>query len=165
MTSKVLGYSDSIRVPLLIAGPGLEPRTETALALNIDLAPTFLDLSGRPVSSAMHGRSLLPLLRDARTPWRDVFIYECLDSYGGTRPMMGAITKEWSLIQTWPERAAVAAGAVPFTELYDRRSDPAESRNVATEVVHAPVRTRLEREVRQHLGNIGHEAIVGRQAF
>ena len=162
MTSKVLGYYDSIRVPLLISGPGLAPRTETALALNIDLAPTFLDMSGRPVASGMHGRSLLPLLRDARTPWRDVIVYECLDSYGGTQPTMGAITEEWTLLQTWPDREAVVAGAVPFTELYDRRSDPAERHNIAAEAAHAAVRTRLEREVRQHLGKIGREAIVGR---
>jgi arylsulfatase A-like enzyme len=161
MTSKVLAYSDSIRVPLLIAGPAITPRVETGIALNIDLAPTLLDLAGRTIPPEMHGRSLLPLLRDSRTAWRDVFVYECLDSYGGTQPMMGAISKDWSLIQTWENRAAIPAGAVPFAELYDRKSDPAESRNVAADPSRASIRARLESEIRQHLEKIGRDAIVG----
>ena len=161
MTSKVLAYSESIRVPLLIAGPSIAPRTETGLALNLDLAPTMLELAGQPVSAAMHGRSLVPLLRDSLAAWRDVFIYECLDGYGGTKPMLGAITKDWSLIQTWEDRAEIPTGAHPFTELYHRTSDPAESRNVAASPAHANVRVRLEREIRQHLDKIGPQAITG----
>lgn len=154
MTSKVLAYGDSVRVPLLIAAPGLPPRTEPALVLNLDLAPTLLDLAGLPVSAAMHGRSLVPLLREPRTAWRDTFIYECLDGYGGTHPMLGAMSAEWSLIQTWEKPADVGTAAVPFVELYHRRTDAAERRNVAAEPVHREVRAKLENEILRHLQSL-----------
>ncbi|MDO8539940.1 MAG: sulfatase-like hydrolase/transferase [Opitutaceae bacterium] len=154
MTSKVLAYADSIRVPLMIAGPGLKPRVEPGLALNIDITPTLLELAALPASKTMHGRSLVPLLRDANSAWRDAFVYECLDSYGGTRPMLGAMNAEWSLIQTWETRADVGTAAPPFVELYHRRTDPAEQRNVAVEPANAAIREQLQREIRDHLAQI-----------
>ena len=52
-------YEPSIRVPLLINYPKLvsESKTHDAMALNIDLAPTILDLAGLQ-SDEMQGRSL-----------------------------------------------------------------------------------------------------------
>jgi arylsulfatase A-like enzyme len=61
-TSKVLAYEESMRVPLVVAGPGLEGAADGRLVLNADLAPTMLDLAGLPVPGNMHGRSLAPLL-------------------------------------------------------------------------------------------------------
>ncbi len=155
MTSKVLAYADAVRVPLLIAGPGLKPRTEPALALNIDLAPTLLELAGVPASAALHGRSLVPLLRNPQAAWRDSFIYECLDGYGGTHPMLGAMTAEWSLIHTWEKRGEVGTATVPFAELYHRRVDPAERLNVASAPGNRDIRARLEGEIARHLQMLG----------
>ncbi len=151
MTSKVLAYTDSVRVPLMIAGPGLKARTEAAVALNIDVAPTILDLAALPASPAIHGRSLVPLLRDAGSPWRAAFVYECLDSYGGTHPMLAAMTAEWSLIQTWETRADVGPTASPFVELYRRQTDRAEQYNVASEPANGAIRAQLQREIQRHL--------------
>jgi arylsulfatase A-like enzyme len=147
-------------VPLLIAGPQLPSRHETALALNIDLAPTLLELAGLPPSAAMHGRSLVPLLHEPAKKPRDVFVYECLDSYGGTHPTLAAISTEWSLIHTWETRADVGA-APPFVELYDLRTDPAQARNVADDPAHARIRGRLAKEIRQHIDRIGVTAVRG----
>jgi arylsulfatase A-like enzyme len=151
MTSKVLAYSDSVRIPLLISGPEIPSRVEERLALNIDIAPTLLALAGLPESPGMHGANLLPLIHGQVATWRDVFVYECLDGYGGTKPMLGAMTRDWSLIQTWDVPADVTARTADFSELYNRRSDPAEERNVYAHSNSREVVERLEREIRQHI--------------
>lgn len=151
MTSKVLAYTDSVRVPLLISGRGVQPRVEDRLALNLDLAPTLLELAGasRPgTAPALHGASLLSLVRDQAPGWREAFVYECLDGYGGTQPMLAAITPRWNLIHTWERREDVGRAA-PFVELYDRRADPAEAANRAADAVET--RARLEDVIREHI--------------
>ncbi|CAI8002580.1 N-acetylglucosamine-6-sulfatase [Geodia barretti] len=56
-------YEEDIRVPLIVRGPGIKPNTTTqALALSIDMAPTFLDLAGWPLPEDMDGQSLKPIL-------------------------------------------------------------------------------------------------------
>lgn len=50
------------------------------IVLNVDLAPTFLDLGGVPAPAHMDGRSILPLLfnkhRNIRDTWPDTFLIE-----------------------------------------------------------------------------------------
>ena len=66
-TKKEAPYEEAIRIPLVLRwdAAGWTARTETALALNIDLAPTIADAAGVP-TPATDGESLLPLL-DGRT--------------------------------------------------------------------------------------------------
>ncbi|MCH5374820.1 MAG: sulfatase-like hydrolase/transferase, partial [Planctomycetes bacterium] len=46
LTSKVLPYEESIRVPMIVAGPDTRPRVDDHLVLNIDLGATVLDIAG-----------------------------------------------------------------------------------------------------------------------
>lgn len=50
------------------------------IVLNIDLAPTFLDMGGVPTPQHMDGKSILPLLRtrhrNVRGKWPDTFLIE-----------------------------------------------------------------------------------------
>lgn len=72
-------YDESIRVPLVVRGPGVAPgRSEPALALNIDLAPTFAAIAGAQAPDALDGRSLLRLLTGKLTQreWRSEFLLE-----------------------------------------------------------------------------------------
>jgi N-acetylglucosamine-6-sulfatase len=55
-------YEFDIRVPLLVSGPGIEQSVQKALVLNIDLAPTILDMAGIPALDTMDGESFLPTL-------------------------------------------------------------------------------------------------------
>jgi arylsulfatase A-like enzyme len=83
-TSKVLPYEESIRVPLAISGPGVRPQVEDGLVLNLDLAPTVLELAGLPVPERMHGRSLVPLLKDRGGAWRESVLYQAPESELGS---------------------------------------------------------------------------------
>jgi len=50
---------EDMHVPLLLAGPGV-PHTRVDVARTVDLAPTLLQLLGKPVPKDYDGQSLLP---------------------------------------------------------------------------------------------------------
>jgi arylsulfatase A-like enzyme len=76
---KVVPYEESIRVPLVARFDAAieSPRTDEHLVVNVDLAPTFVELAGSPVT-AFEGRSLLPLFGSADVSWRTDFLIEHL---------------------------------------------------------------------------------------
>ena len=69
---KLSVYDHSIRVPMLLRGPGVSPQSFAEVGSNVDLAPTFLSLAGLDPPSApgppMDGVSLLPWLLAAAAP-------------------------------------------------------------------------------------------------
>uniref|UniRef100_A0A1A9WPE5 Sulfatase N-terminal domain-containing protein n=1 Tax=Glossina brevipalpis TaxID=37001 RepID=A0A1A9WPE5_9MUSC len=78
---KSFPFEFDVRVPFLMRGPGIQPsRVVEEIVLNVDLAPTFLDLGGVPAPAHMDGRSILPLLfskhRNVRDSWPDTFLIE-----------------------------------------------------------------------------------------
>jgi arylsulfatase A-like enzyme len=127
-------HEESLRVPLIICDPRAPAtrrgQTSEALALNIDIAPTILDLAGLPAPAVMQGKSLLPV-----TPVREEFFYEHLYPHGPKppkhiEPSEGVRTRDWKYIlwvdQTGPDRE----------ELYNLRDDPLEMKNLATDPSH-----------------------------
>lgn len=78
--AKLVPYEESIRIPLVIRwdAAGLPPGSVRALAVNVDLAPTLLDMAGLPAQD-VDGRSLLPLLQGTHPPWRHAFPLEHVD--------------------------------------------------------------------------------------
>src|SRR5712691_742133 len=73
---KRLAYEESMRVPLVFAGADLAARRVSSMALNLDLAPTLIELAGQPVPSTMQGRSLAGVLHGTPSLPRDAFLYE-----------------------------------------------------------------------------------------
>lgn len=69
-----------MRVPFLVRGPGVEPGTVVDdIVLNIDLAPTFLDMAGVDAPPHMDGHSVLPFFTNTkrkRIRWTDTFLIE-----------------------------------------------------------------------------------------
>jgi arylsulfatase A-like enzyme len=143
-TSKVLAYEESIRVPLILAGPQLEGGVDDHLVLNIDIAPTILELAEIPVPRDMHGVSLVHLCRRQQVNWRDGVFYEAPVSELGVRPLYALRTKRWKYIQTMcPDRPS----RVEFEELYDLKTDPYELDNLATNEEYSKVLKRLREEL------------------
>src|SRR5699024_2608795 len=63
MMGKQSLYEHSLRVPLLLAGPGIEAgRVLDPLSLHADLLPTLLGRAGAPVPPGVQGHDLGPLL-------------------------------------------------------------------------------------------------------
>jgi N-acetylglucosamine-6-sulfatase len=76
---KKTAFDTDIRVPLIIAGPGVpHGRTVPQVTQSVDLYPTFAQLAGITPSKHVEGRSLMPLLRAAKTAraWRTVALVE-----------------------------------------------------------------------------------------
>lgn len=71
-------FEEDINVPFLIRGPGIKPNTVvSALAGNVDLAPTFADMAGVIPPDFVDGRSLLTLFDSTAPPsWRDAYLIE-----------------------------------------------------------------------------------------
>ena len=71
-------YQTDTHVPLIVRGPGIAKGTTiSALAGNIDLAPTFADLVGAAVPKFIDGRSLAAILKGrAGKNWRQAFLIE-----------------------------------------------------------------------------------------
>jgi arylsulfatase A-like enzyme len=69
LINKMVPYEESIRVPLVIAGPGVRQGTELRFTNETDIAPTLLQLAGLPIPDSastpnfMDGKSLVPLMR------------------------------------------------------------------------------------------------------
>lgn len=81
LADKWYPHEESIRVPLIVRDPRLAPaeagRTDDALALNVDIAPTILAAAGLQAPVTMQGRDLAPLYLSATPPtWRSEFFYE-----------------------------------------------------------------------------------------
>jgi arylsulfatase A-like enzyme len=77
LEGKDTAYEEDIRVPFAMRGPGI-PRGQRirALALSIDLAPTFAAWAGAKTPDFVDGRSLVPLLRDPNVSWRTSFVIQ-----------------------------------------------------------------------------------------
>ena len=136
-------YEESIRVPLLMRYPALiKPGTTLdALALNIDLAPTFLDAAHLPVAADMQGKSLLPLFTGAAKGVRDSFLAEFFLGNGTPRfpTWQGVRTERWKYVRytDFPD----------MDELYDLKADPNEMKNLVNDAVAAQMRDELKMEM------------------
>ena len=144
---KRLMYEPSIRVPMLLRfpariGSGMVDRTH--MALNIDVAPTLLELAGVPVPQGMHGRSLVPVIGSPSAPWRDAFMHEFFEypAEHCVRKNRGIRTARWKLIHFWEQPEE--------WELYDLQADPDEMVNLAGRREHA----RTERALRARLAEL-----------
>ncbi len=64
---KLLPYEPAIRVPFVIRGPGIKPKTRSAEPVaNQDLAPTIVKLAGAHAALTIDGRSMKPFWTDPR---------------------------------------------------------------------------------------------------
>lgn len=124
-------HNSSIRVPLIIAGPGFEGRQEIPELVGIiDIAPTLLDAAHVPIPSTWKGRSALPLIRDpaARAAWPNEQLVQISESMTGR----AIRTRDWTYCVADMTGAREAA-AKTYTEyqMYDQAADPNELTNLA----------------------------------
>ncbi len=119
-------YEESLRIPMLVRYPRLFPKGKAVdeMVLNIDLAPTLLDLAGFAVPREMQGRSWLPLLTGKSTAWRKSFLaqYFLEQNFAGTPTVVAVRTATAKLIK-YP-------GHEEWTELFDLAKDPYELKNL-----------------------------------
>lgn len=136
-------YEDSIRMPFLVRWPGVTKpgSVQTALAINADFAPLFLEIAGLSTPADMQGRSLVPLLKGERpVDWRTSFYYRYYHDPGdhNTRAHYGVRTETHKLIYFWKKDQ---------WEAYDLVHDPLELHNLCIEPAQAGTVANLKREL------------------
>jgi N-acetylglucosamine-6-sulfatase len=118
-------YEESIRLPFIMRAPWLTPDPGTLrrqMALNIDIAPTLMEMAGIPIPGDMDGESLLPIIMDPDIRGRKSFLLEFWRYFPENTPSYTGIrTERYKYIQF--ER-----GRKPW--LFDLQRDPGELTNL-----------------------------------
>lgn len=124
LIDKRLAYEESIRIPFFVRYPRrFTPGTREQMVLNIDLAPTLLDLTGVGIPSSMQGQSLVPTLRSKNAQGRTSWLYEYFPEFPTHVPGNIAVrTREYKYIEYQNE--------VRPKELFDLKKDPKEKTNL-----------------------------------
>ncbi len=120
---------ESLRIPLIVFDPKTgnvqRGRVRDEMALNIDVAPTILELAGLSPHPMMQGQSLLPFFAGMDIDWRTEFFCEHLFDRPGIPKSEGVRTEDWKYIRYFEQQPV-------FEELYDLNTDPHESVNRAS---------------------------------
>jgi arylsulfatase A-like enzyme len=136
-------YEEALRVPFLVRYPRLFKGGTVVeeMVLNIDLAPTLLDLAGVPIPDTMQGRSWKALAGGSGDgEWRSSFLAQYYKEMGNVPTLYGLRTDKAKLIE-YP-------GHPEWTEAFDLEADPYEIGNLAgKEAFLRPLRAELSRQV------------------
>lgn len=145
-------YEESLRTPFVIKYPGLTKpgTTVNQLMLNIDWAPTILQMAGVPVPSDIQGTSFLPLLQPNgdKSNWRKAAYYHYYEfpEPHHVYPHFGVRTEQYTLVRFY--------GAGDSWELYDLKKDPQQINNIygskGTEKITAELKATLKKLILQY---------------
>ena len=154
LAGKWFGWEEDLRIPLIIYDPrntASHGKENTAMALNIDIAPTILDLAGVKAPQSYQGDSLTPLLNgdsstngDNGTNWRQEFFFEHMfqPKHSPIPPTVGIRTQRWKYVDFYKNN---------FQQLYDLSKDPQEQNNLALSPLHQDVLNDLSARTDQYI--------------
>ena len=143
LSGKWIHYEESLRVPLIVVDPRLPKersgKTEDALALNVDFAPTLVEWAGLPREAKHQGRSLAGLVRGEKVEaWRTDFFCEHLFVHPEIPMWEGVRGERYVYARYFGQRPA-------YEYLHDLRDDPQELRNLALEASSNEILERMRR--------------------
>jgi N-acetylglucosamine-6-sulfatase len=141
---KRLMYEESLRIPLIIRYPEMIEAgiKNSELVLNIDIAPTLIELAGAKVPGEMQGASLVPLLKNEVVDWRKSFLYEYFqEPYApGFVTVAGVRNKRYKYIEGTDMINDI-------NELYDLETDPGEMNNLINSPEHQSIKSKMISEL------------------
>lgn len=162
MSGKILAYEPSLRVPMLITGPGMRGGNHDGLLGGqdrfdpidvVDLTRTLLDVAGATPPHAPDGASLVPVLRGGDAGWTTAVPYEAAmanpsrdsryrdsDFPRGARNRRGTLVGVRDGVEDPRTAIGVRTGRWLYVryvagdaEVYDLRTDPLEWSNLASD--------------------------------
>jgi len=144
-------HDASIRVPLILAGPGFDRSTTVSEVVSLlDLTPTLLDAAGIAAPTSMKGRALKPMLDSAeiRRDWTNAAYIQLSQAVCGR----AIRTTDWTYACYDP---AVAKGEAPWSRtytdfaLYSNAADPYQQVNLAGRPEYETIANRLREQLRR----------------
>lgn len=142
---KFYSSEGGIRVPLVIAGPGVEASGITHAPVHVsDLMPTLLEAAGVPFDTdALYGKSILPVLAGLTSETRRPD-----ESFGGEVSGNASLHRgQWKLVRT-----ALPRGDFTW-RLYDLSVDPGETTDVSSE--HPEIFSGMRAEYEAYAAEVG----------
>jgi arylsulfatase A-like enzyme len=137
-------YEESFRMPFMISYPKLiKPKSKNAnLLLNVDFAPTFLELAGVETPEAMQGTSFAPQLASKFDEVREAVYYHYYEypKWHMVQPHYGIRTKRFKLIHFYY--------SMDEWELYDLDNDPDEMNNLYGQSKYKKLTKRLKKKLK-----------------
>lgn len=132
-------YQESIRVPLIIQDPRMDPSRkgtvdDTSMVLNIDLASTILGAAGldlEQVGGKLQGRDIAASYQEGGGRFvRDDWYYEFTTKHGGGPTATALVDRRYKYI-FWKR--------IPFEQLFDLREDPLEMNDLGNSTEHRSI--------------------------
>lgn len=136
---KMSFFEGSARVPMMIAGPGIEGRTVNAPVSTIDITPTLADIAGIDLSEVApwtDGESLTPLIEGGERTSPVLIEYAAEGSYA-------------PLISIRRDRFKFNHCELDPPQLFDIEADPDELTNLATDPAHAETLAAFQAEMQE----------------
>jgi N-acetylglucosamine-6-sulfatase len=136
-------YEESMRVPLLVWAPGMVKPNSVVdeVIMNVDLAPTFLELAGIKKPAQMQGESFASILRGNSISWRNKVFYEYYweAAFPQTPTIFAVRTDRFKYIFNY--------GVWDLNELYDLKEDPYEMNNLIKDKKYEAEGVKLKNEL------------------
>lgn len=139
-------YEESLHMPFVMRYPKLiKPNTEVGdMIVNIDFAPTLLDIAGIKKPSDMQGRSILPLFSTQKPKdWRKAMFYHYYEYPDAHRvlPHFGIRTERYKLICFYDKKET-------YWELFDLKKDKNEVKNEINNPKHKALIIELKKQLK-----------------
>ncbi len=166
MRDKQCPWDESLRIPMIMAGPGLQPGTQNDSFIEfMDLWPTLAGLAGVPVTLPLHARDLSGEVISGKTPEDNTAFYASYVPFGNwvkfplsnplhfARESRGLRTAEWLYVEDLKG---------PWL-LYDMKQDPLQLHNLADSPVHAALRQKLSGQLSERRVGYDDEFLSGEE--
>jgi arylsulfatase A-like enzyme len=129
LLGKQSAFEHSMRVPLIVSGPGIpRGKSSSAFTYHFDLFPTLCDVAGLTAPANLSGESLRPIWTGQREKIRDTCFLPYIQVQRAIRD------DRWKLI-CYPK--------INYIQLFDLQNDPDERQSVYDNPAHAPHVARL----------------------
>jgi arylsulfatase A-like enzyme len=144
-------FEQSLRIPLIVYDPrlseGKRKRQVEHMALNIDLAPTILELANLPIPKHYQGRSVMPVVENTSLKddqWReDIFCEHLLEN---------EVIPKWEGIRTKRYKyACYFEQDPPYEFLHDLENDPTELKNLASDPEYQDVLEQMRNKTKKYV--------------
>ncbi|MFX1407842.1 MAG: sulfatase-like hydrolase/transferase, partial [Promethearchaeota archaeon] len=148
-------HESSVRIPLIIKGPGFEGGKKiTELVSLIDIPPTLVKCAGIKVPNYMKGRPLQDLVGDPVKNWPEEIFIQISETQVGR----AIRTKEWKYsVKVLNKDGILYSQADTYEEeyLYDLENDPYEKNNLVKDPNYSKIRAELSNILKRKMVEAG----------